>query len=193
MNTPLEQQHEKLGIGRPDQLLPNVDHIIIHTSATRVPTTVDAADIDRWHRGKGWFGNGYHFVLPWHILGVQEFATGHRCRPLHRAGAHVGECGPGWNARSIGICLVGGLDEEGEPANNYTASQWWHLERLVPGLIRQYPGITTVLGHRDLIQITKAPPKECPVFEVEEWWRTWVMSRPQNADLVGVKTISDIV
>lgn len=192
MTTPLEQQHEKLGIGRPDELR-NVDHIIIHTAAVKVPTKVDSNDIDRWHRERGFFGNGYHFILPWHESRIEEFATGYRCRPLNRAGAHVGDCGPGWNARSIGICLVGGLDKNEKPADNYLPHQWFHLERLVPELIRKYPGITTVLGHRDLIKITNAPPKACPVFEVEEWWKKWVMSRPQNADLVGIKTISDIL
>jgi len=193
MTTPLEQQHAALGIQRPAKL-PGVTHIIIHTSGTPVPTEVDATDIDRWHRERGWFGNGYNFVLPWHVSEVQEYAKGHRCRPLDRAGAHVGDCGPGWNARSIGICMVGGLDEQGKTEANYTPSQWWQLERLVPQLIRQYPSITTVLGHRDLIKYTDAPVKKvCPVFDVEEWWKTWVMSRPQNADLVGVKTVSDIL
>lgn len=173
------------------ETLPNVDHIIIHCSATAPKQDFNSVDIDRWHRKRGWFGNGYHFVIP-RNTGIEEAATGHRCRPLFRAGAHVGDCGVGWNARSIGICLVGGVDLQGRPDNNFTVSQWQHLEALVPELIRQYPGITTVLGHRDLIRLTNAPPKDCPSFDVENWWTTWPMARPENQDLNHVRTVSDI-
>jgi N-acetylmuramoyl-L-alanine amidase len=179
-----------LDVQRPDTLA-NVDHIIIHCSATGPTQDVYSLEIDRWHRKKGWFGNGYHFVLP-RDGGVEEYATGHRCRPLNRAGAHVGDCGPGWNGRSIGICMIGGVDAKEKPDNNFTVEQWWYLERLVPELIRQYPKIQIVLGHRDLIKLTNAPPKACPSFDVEEWWRTWVMARPRNNDLIGVRTIGTI-
>lgn len=39
------------------------DTIIIHCSATRAGQDFTAADIDRWHRARGFRSIGYHFVI----------------------------------------------------------------------------------------------------------------------------------
>ncbi len=39
------------------------DTIIIHCSATRAGQDFTAADIDRWHRQRGFRSIGYHFVI----------------------------------------------------------------------------------------------------------------------------------
>ena len=39
------------------------DTIIIHCSATRAGQDFTAADIDRWHRQRGFRSIGYHFVV----------------------------------------------------------------------------------------------------------------------------------
>lgn len=144
-----------------------IDHLIIHGSATKPSQNIGAAEIDRWHRARGWWGNGYHFVIRRSGL-IESHANGSRCRPLDQAGAHVGDCGPGWNKRSIGICLVGGVDEQNRPEDNFTPEQYASLKDLVEFLVRSYPGIK-VMGHRDLIKLTGAPPKDCPCFEVSDW------------------------
>lgn len=147
-----------------------IDHLIIHCSASPPSQDIGASDIDRWHRAKGWLGNGYHFVIRRNGL-IESHATGSRCRPLDQAGAHVGDCGPGWNKRSIGVCLVGGVDEKNRAEDNFTPEQYASLKVLVEYLVRSYPGIK-VMGHRDLIKLTGAPPKDCPCFSVSDWLKS---------------------
>lgn len=147
----------------------DIDHIIIHCSATAPNADIGAADIDRWHRKKGWWGNGYHYVIRRDGT-IESEALGDRCRPLDQAGAHVGDCGPGWNKRSIGICLVGGVNEHGNPEDNFTVAQLESLKEHLEYLATGFPG-ATVMGHRDLIRMTGAPPKACPSYDVSEWMK----------------------
>lgn len=146
----------------------NIDHIIVHCSATEHGKDFSASDIDKWHRARGWLGNGYHFVI--RLDGtIESKAKGNRCRPLDKAGAHVGDCGPGWNRRTIGICLIGGL-KNGKPSVEYTQAQYDSLYRLINDLDDVFRvGVERIIGHRDLIQLTGAPPKDCPCFDVQEW------------------------
>lgn len=157
-----------------------VDTLIIHTSATQPKADIGATDIDKWHRAKGWLGNGYHYVIRRDGT-VESKESGHRCRPLDKAGAHVGDCGPGWNKRSIGVCMVGGIDANGKAESNYTDAQWKSLEEVVLTLLERFPSITTIGGHRDLIRKTGAPPKECPCFSVKEWFEQVKVKQPTYA------------
>lgn len=128
-----------------------IDTIIIHCAATKPSMDVGLKEIDQWHRAKGYFGIGYHYV----IRRNGEIEVG---RPLDAAGAHA----KGHNANSIGICLVGGLDDNGNPACNYTESQWAQLEYLVNAL-KQRCGELKVIGHNDVAA------KACPCFSVLKW------------------------
>jgi N-acetylmuramoyl-L-alanine amidase len=145
----------------------DVDHIIIHCSATPPDLNIDASDIDQWHRERGWWGNGYHYVLTRDGT-IQSDSAGDRCRPLQKSGAHVGSVGPGWNRRSIGICLVGGVDSNQDAEDNFTSDQWYALVRLVLFLYHRFPDCT-LTGHRDIINKYGGPPKACPSFDVTEW------------------------
>jgi len=147
----------------------HVDHLIIHCSATRADQNITATDIDKWHRLKGWWGCGYHYVITRDGT-IQSHENGDRCRPLDRAGAHVGDCGPGWNARSIGVCLIGGIDKDGRAETNFTDAQMNSLAELVSSILDRFPTIKYVGGHRNLIRRTGAPPKDCPSFDVRKWW-----------------------
>lgn len=144
-----------------------VDHIVIHCAATPPDSDIGAIDIDRWHRAKGWWGCGYHYVIR-RDGKIESQAAGNRCRPLEKSGAHVGDCGPGWNKRSIGICLVGGVDEDNKPEDNFTTEQYASLKELVEYLRRVFPD-TKIIGHGDLAKLTGAPPKACPSFKVSTW------------------------
>lgn len=131
------------------------DYIVIHCSATKPSmSNVDAKEIDRWHRQRGWRKIGYHFVI--RRDGVVEEG-----RELGEVGAHA----KGFNSMSVGICLVGGIDDEGNPENNYTDEQWKSLEEIVNQMLLPYPD-AEVLGHCDLPDVKKA----CPCFDVREWW-----------------------
>ena len=146
-----------------------VDHIVVHCAATYARQDIGAEDIDRWHRAKKWLGNGYHYVIR-RDGRTESHATGERCRPLDKPGAHVGDCGRGWNKRSIGICLAGGLGDDGHMEYNYTDEQMAALRGIIEGLLRQFPD-AVVLGHNELIQITNAPNKKvCPCFDVSAWF-----------------------
>lgn len=57
----------------------NINLIIVHCSATPEGRDVSVADIDRWHRERGFDGIGYHYVV--YIDG-----SVHEGRPLKKGG-----------------------------------------------------------------------------------------------------------
>jgi N-acetylmuramoyl-L-alanine amidase len=135
----------------------DVDHIVIHCSATRESQDIGAADIDRWHRQRGFLKIGYHYV----IRRNGDVEVG---RPLDEPGAHA----RGWNHRSIGICLAGGVMPNGRtPEDNFTVAQWDALDRTLKYLRYKFPQ-ADIVGHRDLPGVNKA----CPSFDVAEWCAT---------------------
>ena len=126
-----------------------ITEIIIHCSATKEGKSFRAADIDRWHREKGYRSIGYHYVIL--IDGTIESG-----RPLEQAGAHC----QGHNAHSIGICYIGGLDHYGKPKDTRTPEQRKALKQLIDELQTRFPN-ATVHGHREFAN------KDCPCFDVE--------------------------
>lgn len=131
--------------------------IIVHCSATPPSRDIGAAEIDRWHRQRGFLGLGYHAVI--RRSGAVEAG-----RPLGAPGAHA----QGANRDSVGVCLVGGIAEglERTPEENFTVAQWASLRAVVSALLRRYPD-AALIGHRDLPKVAKA----CPCFDVAAWWR----------------------
>jgi N-acetylmuramoyl-L-alanine amidase len=128
--------------------------IVIHCSATRGSQNFTAADIRRWHLDKGWKDIGYHYVI--RRDGMVEPG-----RAESAIGSHV----QGHNADSIGVCLVGGIDDTTwKPADNFTPAQWRSLRTLVERLVKTYPS-AKVLGHRDFPGVKKA----CPSFAAKVW------------------------
>lgn len=144
-----------------------IDSIIIHCSATKAGQDFTAADIDRWHRERGFNGIGYHYVI--RLDGKLE-----KGRDVSLTGAHC----KGWNERSIGICYIGGLDENGRPADTRTNAQKRVLYQMIMDLQREY-NILQVLGHRDTSPDLNGDGviepyeyvKACPCFDVREFLR----------------------
>lgn len=95
---------------------------------------------------------GYHYV----IKRNGEVEIG---RELKQVGAHV----QGHNHESLGVCLVGGIDADGEPEANFTEEQYNALSTLLYQLKTIYPE-AEIKGHRNFAN------KACPSFDVEEWW-----------------------
>lgn len=96
-----------------------IDSIIIHCSATRAGQNLKAKDIDRMHRARNFDMIGYHFVID--LDGTIE-----KGRPLSMIGAHCntkGSSGMSYNKHSIGVCYIGGLNVNGEPADTRTPAQ----------------------------------------------------------------------
>lgn len=126
--------------------------IILHCSATKGDMDVRAVDIDRWHRQRGWDGIGYHFVIT--RSGQVQKGRAHALRGIHVRG---------YNSRSIGICLVGGVDEDMQPENNFTQAQFTAMRELVAQLREAYPQ-AKIAGHRDFDS-----SKTCPCFTVQRY------------------------
>lgn len=126
-----------------------VDEIILHCSATKEGQNFKAKDIDTWHEQRGFKGIGYHYVID--LDGTVE--TG---RPEEETGAHC----LNHNARSIGICYVGGLDTTGKAKDTRTPQQKAALVQLVADLKLKYPN-ATVHGHNEFAN------KACPCFTVK--------------------------
>ena len=149
-----------------------IDAIVIHCSATRAGQDVRAADIDKWHKERGFAMIGYNYVID--LDGTVEIG-----RPLSRDGAHcntAGTSGRSYNRHSIGICYVGGLDKNGKPADTRTPEQKRALRDLVYKLMGAYPNIVEVIGHRDASpdrnKDGRITPnewiKQCPCFSVRD-------------------------
>ncbi len=124
-----------------------INDIIVHCTATPEGREVTVADIDSWHKAKGWDGIGYHYV-------VYLDGSVHMGRPEAKTGAHC----YGHNAHSIGVCYVGGLDANGKAKDTRTEEQKTGLRELIEELKSAYPK-ATIHGHRDYAA------KECPCFD----------------------------
>ena len=129
-----------------------IKEIIIHCAATKPTQNIGATEIERWHRARGFFGIGYHYV-------IRRDGTLETGRPIEKIGAHA----EGHNANSIGICLVGGInDKNGRPECNYTKEQWTKLNWLVTSLEKRYTK-AKIIGHNQIAN------KACPCFSVQKW------------------------
>lgn len=132
------------------------DMIVVHCSATQPLESLGAREIDGWHRGKGWLGIGYHYV-------IRTDGTVERGRPEKMRGAHAEQV----NDHSIGICLIGGVNAKGKPEANFTEAQMASLRALLNDIDARLP-IERCIGHRDIPGVKKA----CPSFDVTHWLMT---------------------
>lgn len=138
------------------------DFIVIHCSATPPGSDIGADEIDLWHRQRGWDKIGYASV----IRRDGEIEMG---RHFDEIGIHV----RGYNARSVGTCMVGGVDDDGKPVDNFTDEQYESLDAHIAFLQRAYPH-AEVIGHRDLSPDLNGDGlitsdewlKTCPCFDV---------------------------
>lgn len=133
-----------------------INMVIVHCSATKASMNIGAEEIRKWHtdpkpKGNGWSDIGYHYV----IRRNGEIDHG---RDEQVVGAHC----EGHNQNSLGVCLVGGIDDAGKAENNFTPEQFKTLENLLRSIQTDYPGVT-IYGHREFSK------KECPSFDVQNW------------------------
>ena len=121
--------------------------IIIHCSAVRPNQTSSAAQIDLWHKKRGWKCIGYHYV-------IRRDGSIELGRPESMVGAHC----LNHNQHSIGICYEGGLDANGKAADTRTPEQRASLRALLVELKQSYPR-ALIMGHNVFAQ------KACPCFD----------------------------
>lgn len=126
-----------------------INKIIIHCSATKEGNPVTVDDIRRWHvQGRGWNDIGYHYV-------IELDGTVKQGRPQIAQGAHCF----GQNENSIGVCYVGGLDEDMKPKDTRTPEQKEALKSLIFKIQSVFPE-ATIHGHNEF------SAKACPCFDV---------------------------
>ena len=131
--------------------------LVVHCSAVTPDQSSSAAQIDTWHRQRGWkFGIGYHYV-------IRRDGTVEPGRPEWMVGAHC----LNHNAHSIGICYEGGLDIRGKEADTRTPAQKIAMRQLLEELRQRYPR-ALIVGHHDL-----DPRKPCPCFDVVKEFADW--------------------
>lgn len=126
-----------------------ISEIIIHCSATPEGRDVTAAQIDQWHRQRGFKSIGYHYVI--RLDGSVEVGRNEKA-----IGAHCS----GHNRSSIGICYIGGCDAKMNPKDTRTEAQRRTLRELVADLKRRYPS-ATIHGHYEFAA------KACPSFDIK--------------------------
>jgi len=116
---------------------------------------IGATEIKKWHvDDNGWDDIGYHYIIK--RGGLVEVG-----RPEGFQGAHA----PAANSKSIGICLVGGMADDGGPENNFTMEQFLSLKDLIKRVKMTNSNIVEIVGHCD-IQENKP---NCPGFNLKEW------------------------
>ena len=127
--------------------------IVVHCSAVKPDQLSSAAQIDSWHRERGFhLGIGYHYV-------IRRDGTIEPGRPEWMIGAHCHVKGHHYNSHSIGICYEGGLDARGQPDDTRTAAQKATMRQLLEDLHQRYPR-AMIVGHRDL-----SHDRDCPCFD----------------------------
>ena len=136
-----------------------IHQIVIHCAATKPNMDVGVAEIRKWHMNRGWSDIGYHYV-------VRRDGTVEEGRDENLVGAGV----KGFNKHTIHICLVGGVNDDMEPADNFTHKQKIQAKQLAKKLQKKYHELTgifpAVVGHRDFPGVKKA----CPCFDVVPWY-----------------------
>lgn len=130
--------------------------IAVHCSATKPDQLVDEETIRLWHMKRGWKDIGYNLVIP-------RNGTIQIGRPLDYQGAHV----EGFNAKALGICLVGGINDAGKAEDNFTPEQKAAL-LVALRFCRLYAPNARIQGHRDFPGVAK----DCPSFDVRAWLAT---------------------
>lgn len=139
-----------------------ITEIFVHCSATPADMDIGADWIRASHmdpkRPGGSFSDiGYHFV-------IRRNGQVEKGRDVSQVGAGVA----GRNAKSIHICMVGGVRRDAKrrtliAENNFTPEQFDALETVLCELRKKHLK-ARILGHRDA-----DPAKACPSFSVRDF------------------------
>lgn len=137
-----------------------INELILHCSATKASQDIGAKEIRNWHvNGNKWYDIGYHYV-------IKRDGTLEKGRDDTKIGAHCS----GHNAHSIGICLVGGLNEQGKVEDNFNKEQFDTLSTLIKDLRNKYE---TSSNHVFIEGHNTYAAKACPVFDVTKFLKEY--------------------
>jgi N-acetylmuramoyl-L-alanine amidase len=121
-----------------------IDKIVVHHTASPNSWTYD--DVKASHLERGFDDIGYHYL-------IEHNGTVRLGRHVSRVGAHC----KGYNANSVGVCVVGSFEDGSMP----TDEQWDAVSSLCADLLRQHPG-SELFGHKEL------KPTLCPGFDPQK-------------------------
>tara|TARA_R100001015_G_C4619610_1_gene176358 strand:+ start:116 stop:532 length:417 start_codon:yes stop_codon:yes gene_type:complete len=131
----------------------STESIVIHCSATKSSMDIGLVEIRKWHvEDNGWRDVGYHYIV--RRNGEVELGRRHDDTGAHAAG---------YNHKTIGVCMVGGMADDNSAENNFTDKQWTSVSDLIKQIKVNYPDVN-VIGHNEISS------KECPSFDVQKWY-----------------------
>ena len=120
--------------------LKEIKFLVIHHSQRDIDSP---KDIKKRHIKRGWETIGYHYL-------IKKDGKISKGRSKKYVGAHV----LGHNKSSLGICLIGNLDE-----SLPTMKQLKTLFKLLRKLSKKYKvPVENILGHREFSNVTKTCP-----------------------------------
>lgn len=127
-----------------------IKYIVIHCTATLQNATVESIK-NYWKNSLKWKSPGYHFI-------VEQNGNVTQLSELSKPTNGVA----GYNANSIHISYIGGIDMNNKPTDNRTEEQKESLITLVKRMKLQFKN-AKVQGHRDFPSVKKA----CPCFNAK--------------------------
>lgn len=140
-----------------------LQYLIIHCSATPATMDVTADDIRSWHQQRGWKQVGYADLITRDGTLVNlvpydenEYVESHE----------ITNGAIGYNGKSRHVCLAGGVDENGNPQDNFTLEQKTCLVDYIKRFIELHPDCK-VIGHNEI------SAKACPSFDVQRFLKQY--------------------
>ncbi len=123
----------------------DIDRIFIHCTGTATNARVSSI-VNYWKNNLGWRHPGYHLIFP------LEGFTALQDLNLPSNGVR------GYNARSIHLCTIGGLDQDGAFSDTRNNSQQQLLHAAVQIIHNHIPN-ADILGHNEVSN------KACPCYD----------------------------
>ena len=128
-----------------------INKIVIHCTATQQTTSVQSIK-NYWRDILKWKNPGYHYIID---------KNGYTYKLAEDSVICNGAAG--FNANSIHIAYIGGIDIHGKPIDNRTTEQKIALKILLIEYSRKYTDFD-ILGHYQLPNVKKA----CPCFDAKK-------------------------
>ena len=139
----------------------NIKNIFVHCTASQQTATVQ--QILREFKQRGWRTPGYHYIIDPSGILTQLVAED-----------RISNGVKGYNAESINVAYIGGIDANNKPIDNRTPEQKKTLLSILTRLKQKYPN-AIIMGHRDIspdknhngIVDPWERIKECPCFNAK--------------------------
>lgn len=154
--------------------------LIVHHTDTYENMNTDAAEIDRWHKQKGFSEIGYHFV-------IRRDGSITKGRDITKSGAHTSAKdanGRGFNSFTIGIAFVGGLIGDSSAggrqrsSSTFTIAQWNAFDEFIRAWLQVFPD-SFVRGHKDVQPANRTDPEFDVVQYVSNKYPQWTGNSEQ--------------